>query len=99
MRSQPDLTGGTGGGNGVLHDVQCFDRRQDLCLARARPNLRLNCCLLHDKLVSVLLCSATTYSVVQSFVKASHALRKTFLISLLQPAPEVGWHRLKLQAV
>ena len=34
-------------------------------------------------------CSATTYSVVQSFVQTAHALRKTFLISLLQPAPEV----------
>ncbi|KAI3428353.1 hypothetical protein D9Q98_006733 [Chlorella vulgaris] len=39
--------------------------------------------------ISTGLDSATTYSVVQSFVKASHALRKTFLISLLQPAPEV----------
>lgn len=40
-------------------------------------------------LASVFLCSATTFSIVQSFVKTSHALRKTFLISLLQPAPEV----------
>lgn len=34
-------------------------------------------------------CSATTFSVVQSFVKIAHAMRRTFVISLLQPPPEV----------
>lgn len=33
--------------------------------------------------------SATTYSVCQSFWHVAHALNKTFVVSLLQPAPEV----------
>ena len=38
----------------------------------------------------LLACSATTYSVVQSLRQSVHSLHKTFVISLLQPAPEVG---------
>eukprot|EP00887_Chlorella_sp_A99_P006759 scaffold3.g6759.t1 len=39
--------------------------------------------------ISTGLDSATTYSVIHSFRASAHALRKTFLISLLQPPPEV----------
>ena len=34
--------------------------------------------------------SATTYSVIRSFVASAHAMGRTTVISLLQPAPEVG---------
>ena len=43
----------------------------------------------HRPLFRLLSRSATTYSVCQSFGRSAHALGKTFVISLLQPPPEV----------
>ena len=53
-----------------------------------QPLLKFACsCLLAPR--AALRCSATTYSVSRSFCQTALALDKTFVISLLQPPPEV----------
>ena len=46
-------------------------------------------CVLMDE-ISTGLDSATAYAVVKTFRDVAHGLERTFVISLLQPAPEVS---------